>query len=136
MITYAERACFSRLHLWALRCADECTARVPDYWGNELRCHELARAVQVVVNEAHRRWSQALASSDEQVVAVVDGHCGSVEHSWLCFMDGVILDVYVPGRLPATQLVDPIVGLMYRPEAARHDIEQRIVDKLVAEMRG
>lgn len=127
MITYAERACFNRLHLWILRRAEELVARVPDYWGNELRCHELARAVQAVVNEGR----------DEQVVAVIDGHCGPIEHSWLCFLDyGVILDVYAPGRLPSTQLVDPIVGGMYRPGATRRDIEQRFVRTLVAEMRG
>jgi hypothetical protein len=63
----------------------------------------------------------------------VDGHCGIVEHSWLrC---SVILDVYAPGRLPAVQLVDPLIG-GYRPGKPRQDIRPPIVDRLVAEMRS
>lgn len=66
---------------------------------------------------------------------VVDGKCGPVEHSWLRFSDGVIIDPYVPGRLPAVQIVDPIVGAAYRPGSMRDDIQQSIVDRLVLEMR-
>jgi hypothetical protein len=76
-----------------------------------------------------------LSSSDEIVPVVVDGKCGPVEHSWLCFSDGVIIDPYVPGRLPAVQIVDPIVGVAYRPGPRRDDIQQSIVDRLVLEMR-
>ena len=122
MITYAERVCFCPLHLRTLKRVEACVARIADTWGNELRCHELARAVRLVI-------------SDEIVPMVVDGKCGPVEHSWLRFSDGVIIDPYVPGRLPAVQIVDPIVGAAYRPGSMRDDIQQSIVDRLVLEMR-
>lgn len=129
MIMYAERSCFSRAHLSMLRRIETLVARVSDHWGNELRCHELTRAVQVLVDEGRLR--------SERVVEVIDGHCGPVEHSWLWILDhGGILDVYAPGRLPAVQLVDPIVGTMYRPGPSRRDIDRSIVDELVTEMRG
>lgn len=124
MITYAERACFMRTHLRLLALADACVARLSDSWGNELRCHELARAVERVA------WKR------EYRLEVVDGHCGPVEHSWLRLVDGVILDVYAPGRLPTVQIVDPLVGGAYRPGALRSDIRQQVVDRLVAEMHA
>jgi hypothetical protein len=123
VITYAERVCFHPLHLRTLKRVEACVGRISDAWGNELRCHELARAVRLVI-------------SDEIVPVVVDGKCGPVEHSWLCFSDGVIIDPYVPGRLPAVQIVDPIVGAAYRPGAPRDDIRQSIVDQLVLEMHS
>lgn len=121
MITYAVRACFCREHLRLLRCAEAHVERVSNAWGNELRCHELTRAVHEVIRGLS--------------LIVVDGHCGVVEHSWLRFADGVILDVYVPGRLPAVQLVDPMIAA-YRPGPMRADIQQEIIDRLVREMRG
>jgi hypothetical protein len=124
MITYAERACFRESHLRLLRRVEACVACVSNSWGNELRCHELARAVHLVVYE------------DEHKLDVIDGHCGPVEHSWLRCSDGVILDAYAPGRLPAAQIVDPIVGTAYRPGSPRRDVRQQIVDRLVVEMRG
>jgi len=120
MITYAERACFDPAHLELLARVQAYIERVSDRWGNELRCHELARAVADVL--AHRD------------LIVVDGKCGPIEHSWLCFSDGKILDPYVPGRVPAVQLVDPIAG-SYRPGNKRRDIKQAIVDQLIREMR-
>lgn len=122
MITYAERACFQPSHLRALTRAQELVARVSSTWGNELRCHELARAVQRVLGDGS--------------LTVVDGHCGPVEHSWLRFPDGSILDPYVPGRLPAVQIVDGIVAAAYRVGEARRDIRRSIIDRLVVEMRG
>lgn len=122
MITYAERSCFQPSQLSVFRRVQEVVARVSDSWGNELRCHELARAVHRVLGDS--------------TISVVDGHCGPVEHSWLRFSDGTILDVYVPGRLPAVQVVDAIVGAAYRPEEVRRDIRQRIVDQVVLELRG
>jgi hypothetical protein len=71
MITYAERACFRASHMHLLSRVEACVARVSNTWGNELRCHELARAVHLVVYEA------------EVKLDVVDGHCGPIEHSWL-----------------------------------------------------
>ena len=122
MITYAERACFRELHLSLLYRVEVHVARVSKAWGNELRCHELARAVKIVV--------------DKNTLYVLDGKCGPIEHSWLSFGDGVILDPYAPGRMPAVQMIDPIVGAAYRPGTPRSDIQQAIVDRLVLEMRG
>jgi hypothetical protein len=124
VITYAERACFQPSHLRLLARVEVHVGRVSRAWGNELRCHELARAVHQVVYD-----------DGKYKLDVVDGKCGPVEHSWLRFYDGVILDAYVPGRLPAVQLVDPLVAA-YRPGSPRRDISQAIVDRLVGEMRG
>lgn len=124
MITYAERACFREAHLSLLARVETYVARVSKAWGNELRCHELARAVHLVVHER------------EHKIDVVDGKCGPIEHSWLRFSDGVILDPYAPGRMPAVQMIDPIVGAAYRPGTPRADIKQAIIDRLVLEMRG
>jgi len=124
VITYAERACFREPHLRLLAHVEAYVARVPAAWGNELRCHELARAVNLLVY------------AREHKLDVVDGKCGPIEHSWLRFSDGVILDPYAPGRMPAVQIVDPIVGTAYRPGAPRTDIRQAIINRLVLEMRG
>lgn len=121
MITYAERVCFVASQMHTLRRAQELVARVSDAWGNELRCHELARALRRVLGDT--------------MLTVVDGHCGLVEHSWLLFSDGSILDAYVPGRLPSVQIIDSIVGTTYRPGLPRRDVRQSIVDKLEREMR-
>ena len=121
MITYAERVCFKPLHLEIWGRVERHVTQVSKVWGNELRCHELARAVHRVI--------------DAPPLFVVDGKCGPIEHSWLCFSDGVILDPYAPGRMPAVQLVDSIVGA-YRPGSTRTDIRHSIIDRLVREMRG
>lgn len=121
MITYAERSCFHPSHLRAFTHAQELVARVSSAWGNELRCHELARAVHRVLGDG--------------TLTVVDGHCGPIEHSWLSFSDGSILDAYVPGRLPSVQIIDAMVGVAYRPGEQRRDIRRSIIDKLVIEMR-
>ena len=122
MITYAERMCFDDHHLRALSAVTALVSRVSSSWGNELRCHELARAIRIC--------------APEHALAVVDGKCGPIEHSWLCFSDGVILDPYAPGRMPAVQILDPIVGTAYRPSAPRSDIRQDVIDLLVLEIRG
>lgn len=124
MITYAERVCFRPAHLHLLARVATHISRISPAWGNELRCHELARAVHLVVYESVHKLD------------VVDGKCGPIEHSWLRFSDGTILDPYAPGRLPAVQIVDPIVGGAYRPGDRRDDIQQALVDRLVHEMRG
>jgi len=111
-------------HLSLLARVETYVTRVSNAWGNELRCHELARAVHFVVYER------------EHKLDIVDGKCGPIEHSWLRFSDGVILDPYAPGRMPAVQMIDPIVGAAYRPGTPRIDIRQAIVDRLVLEMHG
>lgn len=123
VITYAERVCFEQSHLQLRVLVERYVTRVSDGWGNELRCHELARAVQIVTYDSGH------------TLVVVDGKCGPIEHSWLMTDGGRILDPYAPGRLPAVQLVDPIVGA-YRPGTKRADIRHAIVDQLVIEMRA
>jgi hypothetical protein len=109
MIPYAARECFNVTHCTAWTLAQQLVSRVSNTWLNELRCHELARAVQ-----------QQMPPYD---LAILDGHCGPIEHSWLCFSDGVIIDPYVPGRMPAVQLIDPIAATrLYRIGVYRTDI--------------
>ena len=125
MITYAERVCFKPRHMQALERAIAGCARVSAHWGNELRCHELARAVR------------ADLLYDELALHVIDGRCNGVEHTWLCFADGVLLDVYVPGRYPAVQLIDPLVATrIYVPAGARADLRGEMIAKLLSEMRS
>jgi hypothetical protein len=121
VITYAERACFGARHMEILARVEEYVARVLNVWGNELRCHELARAMHLVL--------------DERKLDLVDGKCGPIEHRWLRFNDGVILDAYVPGRLPSVQIIDPMVAVAYRQGKPRNDIQQQVIDRLVREMR-
>ena len=133
MITYAERACFRDSHLCLFDRVQVYVSRVARSWGNELRCHELARAVhRVALSDGTRSW--IVRAADD--LTVIDGKCGPIEHSWLGFSDGVILDPYVPGRMPAVQIIDSIVGTAYRPGDPRTDIRQLIVDRLVREMCG
>lgn len=122
MKTYAERVCFRELHLRLLSRVEVLVGHVSNTWGNELRCHELVRAVHLVMPE-HK-------------LEVIDGKCGPVEHSWLRCSDWVILDPYVPGRLPAIQLIDPLGAAAYRLGDTRDDIRQAIVDRLVTEMKS
>ena len=49
VITYAERACFGAAHLRLRSLVEAHVACVSNAWGNDLRCHELARAVHLVV---------------------------------------------------------------------------------------
>ena len=133
VITYAERECFRDPHLCLLSRVTTYVDRVSSTWGNELRCHELARAVlSIALSDTTRGWIVRAARE----LTVVDGKCGPIEHSWLLFSDGVILDPYAPGRMPAVQIIDAIVGTAYRPGSPRSDIRQDIVDRLVLEMRG
>jgi hypothetical protein len=130
MITYAERVCFRSEHMKLLAAAELSVSRVAKTWGNELRCHELARAVHVVLDE---KISKLVATC---ALRVVDGKCGPVEHSWLRTGTGIVLDPYVPGRLPAVQILDPLLAVMYRSGPSRTDIRQEVVDQLIHEMRS
>ena len=114
VITYAERQCFRPQHVQILRLVEAHVARVFDAWGNELRCHEIARAVHLVLGEP-------------ESIRVVDGKCGPIEHSWIVLPGGVILDPYVPGRMPAVQMIDPLVGIAYRSGSCRDDVRDEIV---------
>jgi hypothetical protein len=90
--------------------------------GEVVRCHELVRAV-----------AKALELTFE------DGYYGMVEHSWIWLSPREpltppprILDVYVPGRVPQVQLVDPCTFLPwdYRRGPPRDDICKTTVEDL------
>lgn len=146
MIGYAEREIHAgRAHRLYEQAAHLVDFYVPTWWKrpegskwvngwaqdcDELRCHELARAVALVLD-----------------LEIVDGHYGRVEHSWLLTpiewardsgRPQAILDVYVPGRLPMVALIDPHFALPeaagYKPGELRQDIKHDLVDALVAQL--
>jgi hypothetical protein len=157
MIPYVERAIFRSAECRIFRRAIKAVGFLNDTWLNELRCHELARAV-------HRLLFATDATADEPYAIVVDGKLAAVEHSWIeiivpveskrvsaAFLatgrtyethEGgwrrrVILDVYVPGRLPQVQLIDPFHMLRhgYEADALRTDIDEQMVTTLHDEIR-
>ena len=91
---------------------------------NDVRCHELARAVGKMLG-----------------LEVVDGKYGAVDHSWLVTRRGAeevqtmtVLDVYAVGRLPQVQLLSIETLLphgMYRPGPTRTDIDEVFVQEIV-----
>jgi hypothetical protein len=99
----------------------------------ELRCHELARAVGRVLKLPHQ-----------------DGFYAFVDHTWLWTEERAeyhpwllpnILDVYAVGSLPQVRLVDmqhPGCGhvQLYRFDRPRTDIDESLVERLVAEMQA
>lgn len=129
MISYSERVTFSPQDAEAFRLARALVGRVRShlaYDGQEIRCHELARAVVRVLTA---RGLEAV---------VVDGSLWLIEHTWILLPgqgDQKLLDVYAPGRLPQVQLLDvhPSVTRGYRASPAhRDDVRDRVVDDLVA----
>lgn len=89
-----------------------------DKQGRWVRCHEVVRAV---ASKLDPRW------------VVVDGHYGSVEHSWLQIRN-VILDLYAVASLPQVQLVDAMAYCrrnQYHEGSPRKDIRRRVIDWLV-----
>lgn len=91
--------------------------------GKVVRCHELSRAVAQVLG-----------------LTVEDGYYGMAEHSWIWLTPREpfsplprILDVYVPGRMPQVQLIDPHLHLPfeYRRGPERTDIDEAMVQELV-----
>ncbi len=99
----------------------------------EVRCHELARAVWAVLGFDHYG-------------RVVDGKYGRVEHSWieLWEVEGLaarwILDVYACGRLPQVQVVDLFFTLphedAYQRGEPRDDINQAMVNSLARAIKA
>lgn len=98
-------------------------ARSPGDGEAWVRCHELARAVGRVLD-----------------LEVVDGSYGASDHSWLLLPRAgrpmLILDVYVPARIPQVQLACYWAGApsTYRAGPARTDIREDVVEALVARM--
>lgn len=93
-------------------------ADLPEY--DELRCHELARAVAKLFN-----------------ITAVDGKYGAVEHSW-CRYNRTIVDPYCPGRVPMVQLIDCSWQLphaeIYVTGNRRTDIDETVVTSLLERM--
>jgi hypothetical protein len=133
--SYAETNVFPPEELALLERATALVARIRRHPStpDDLRCHELARAVGAVLHLEHQ-----------------DGFYGFVDHSWLWTKSlrecrvltprlgfPNLLDVYAVGSLPMVRLVDcqhtslPHVGWAYRPGPAREDVNQLLVFDLV-----
>lgn len=123
---YTETVIFSKAQkddlAFAIKLVEALPAR--DKSNDWVRCHELARVIEPLLGN---RWH------------VVDGHVGTVEHTWLVWRGKghVVLDVYVPGALPQVQLVDcnPLWRRDgYKPGEPRRDIRPVIIGWLGAEL--
>ena len=120
---YSEKNVFTKKAKHCLKIAND----IIEYMGNgynKIRCHELARVCYKIIKE--NRYPE---------IVIVDGLYGAVDHSWL-IIDNVILDVYVIGRLPQTQLVSPsIPGIRfdqtYKERAERTDIDEKLINRIV-----
>lgn len=140
MKSYAERQIF-HVVAQAIWCdAVDIVRRVSDRWGNEVRCHELARAALTAL----QALNQTKLNEANATLGIVDGQLGAIEHTWLTYTckDAVaprhfILDVYTPGRLPQVQLIDThvFIGRGYQPGEARKDINLELYAKLLREMQ-
>lgn len=124
MQTHLERAHpVTGDHLAALDLATKLVAKISPRRGDEVRCHELARAVHRCLGGLR--------------TAVADGYLGFVEHSWLELPGRLVLDVYAPGRLPQVQLVSTHSSVaVFRRSTTRTDVSQSLIASLVAEMDG
>jgi hypothetical protein len=135
---YSVREIFAEQELELLRAAQNIVKLIPL---DDIRCHELSRVVGTLLK-----------------LEVQDGYYGFVDHSWLWTKPfesrGLrpdknrtrvgfpnILDVYCVGSLPQVRLIDcqhtalPHVGWAYRPDRARDDIDEVLVDTLVTTLR-
>lgn len=142
MTPYVQREIFRHFEQQVFTKVQHLVSRVSNAWGNDLRCHELARAVHA-----------KLTSLQINCARVVDGRIGIVEHSWIELTvpvaqferdrigrgeeRKVIIDVYCPGRLPAVQLIDScdVLAPVYQEREPRTDIRMNVIEALVEEMR-
>lgn len=127
MVGYAASHVFSSREIDLLEQAESIVARIRE--DPDLRCHEVARIVSVLLAVGEVQDGLYLASP-KGVPA---------EHSWILLdhpMADHVLDVYAVGRLPMVQLVDIDLPLMspYAAGPRRQDIRQGLVDRIVAEM--
>lgn len=141
MKSYAERQIF-HVVAQAIWCdAVDIVRRVSDRWGNEVRCHELARAALTALQALNqRKLNEANAT-----LGLVDGKLWAIEHTWLTYTRNdqtaprqFILDVYTPGRLPQVQLIDMHFSIArgYNSGEARKDIDLELYAKLLREMQS
>ena len=140
MKSYAERTIFHEVaqSIWAdaVRLVD----RVSDRHGNEVRCHELARAALSALCASN----QSMLEACDVALSIVDGNLWAIEHTWLLYQwnselvpKRFILDVYCPGRLPQVQLIDGshfAIARGYEPGPVRTDIDHEMLATLLAEM--
>jgi hypothetical protein len=101
MKTYSEREVFSQTDLAYYRKASRFVRALPSYdqHGEELRCHEVARAVAIILN----------------ISTVEDGYFElACQHTWLVLPTRHILDPYCVGRLPPVQLVAVVTTMPKR----------------------
>lgn len=112
--------------------------------GNELRCHELTRAVKRFLQHGDVPYHPPN-------ITLFDGKYSVVDHSWLELLlqkgdpgkagtddpgfagtSLYILDVYAVGQLPQVQLLDIAFSLPhranYRAQARRDDIDMDVVN--------
>lgn len=134
--------CFTADEFRAMKLAERVVDLLPDAYpdGELVRCHEVARVVDLVVRKFFGR----------QVLWVQDGHYGYCDHTWLWTREPEsrswverpdrlscpnILDPYAVGSLPQVRLVDcsatalPHFGLMYRNGPAREDVRGEWVEE-------
>lgn len=150
MIPYVQREVLRAWEQIIFRRVVKCVGFVSDEWGNELRCHELCRAIYMFLRDFGQHHN----------IEVVDGKLGAMEHSWLGLAVPIakveikeyrvrgygehgmyrqmIIDPYAPGRLPHVQLIDPVALLRhgYEPGERRTDIDPGIELKLYREMKS
>lgn len=137
MISYSEREIFHSNDVRLFRVAEKLVGKIDerDFGDDELRCHEVARAVGQILELPHQ-----------------DGQYLFANHSWLWLKPVEpnrtamgecprILDVYAVGSMPQVQLFDTFillqrVGTIYKPGEERTDIKQHIVNELVRQMRS
>lgn len=121
---YTEREVFKpwalRAYRMATRVVDAILADFEDDGETWLRCHEVAR---VVLGFLESGWE------------VIDGHYGSVQHSWLS-REGVLLDVYAVARVPMVHLVGGHWSALgaYVLGPARADVRGDVIRKLIEEV--
>lgn len=141
MRSYAERVIFHETVMAVWADAVSLVARVSDRHGNEVRCHELARAALGALTALNERKLYAANAS----LMLVDGNLWSIEHSWLLYRwndettpKSFILDTYCPGRLPQVQLLDGehfAIARGYAKGEMRTDINESMVEQLTREMQ-
>lgn len=132
MTPYVVRKVFSQLALKYWAQADAVVDGIhQDLNKPELRCHEVARVVQRILNTQ--------TPVREEWLMLYDGKYGHVEHSWLTLKNPTggyfILDPYAVGRLPMVQLIDGAGILpemrLYNIGDLRDDIDQDWVDATI-----
>jgi hypothetical protein len=92
---------------------------------DDCRCHELARAVAIILDPEATK------------TIIEDGKLGPVEHSWIRIKPlGHVLDVYRPGCMPQVILLDSLMTYDYATGRPRLDIRHATLTKLLEQIRA